>query len=171
MSLLKIVHYPEPVLLQVAKPVEVFDEKLERLVSDMLETMYEAEGVGLAAPQVGVSQRIFVMDCTHAAEGDRRFALINPEIVMQEGEQTGDEGCLSFPGVYSQVKRELRTVVRFHDVKGSVQELDLTDLEARCVLHENDHLDGIVFLDRMSALKREIAKRKINKLRKTGKWD
>lgn len=171
MSILKIVHYPEPVLLQVARPVEVFDERLEQLVTDMFETMYDAEGVGLAAPQIGVSERIFVMDCTHAPEGDRRFALINPEIVMQEGEQIGGEGCLSFPGIYTDVKRELRAIVRFHDVKGNLQELDVTELEARCVLHENDHLDGIVFLDRMSALKREIAKRKINKLRKTGKWE
>lgn len=171
MSVLKIVHYPEPVLLQVARPVEVFDEKLQRLVDDMFETMYAAEGVGLAAPQIGVSERLFVMDCDFNPSGDRRFALINPEIVMREGEQYGGEGCLSFPGISTEVQRELRTVVRFRDVKGELQELDVTELEARCVLHENDHLDGIVFLDRMSALKREIAKRKIDELRKTGNWE
>lgn len=170
-SKLRIVHYPEPILLEVARPVEVFDDSLKTLVSDMFETMYDAEGVGLAAPQIGVSKRIFVMDCTHSPDGERKFALINPEIVMQEGEQYGGEGCLSFPGIYSDVRRNLRTVVRFQDADGKQQEIDVTELEARCVLHENDHLDGIVFLDRMSALKREIAKRKINKLRKTGEWD
>jgi peptide deformylase len=171
MPLLKIVHYPEPVLLTVAKPVEVFDENLEKLVADMFETMYEAKGVGLAAPQVAESKRIFVMDCAGGADESRRVALINPEIIAQEGEQTGEEGCLSFPGIYTKVRRELRTVVRYHDVKGNLQELDCTDLEARCVLHETDHCDGIVFLDRMTSLKREFAKRKIKKLQKTGKWD
>lgn len=171
MSLLKVIHYPEPVLLKVGKPVEIFDKKLEKLVTDMFETMYSAGGVGLAAPQVNVSQRLFVMDCSGGEDESRKFAIINPEIIMQEGEQTGDEGCLSFPGVYTKVKRELRTVVRFQDVKGNFQELDVTDLEARCVLHETDHCDGIVFLDRMTTLKRELAKRKIKKLQKTGKWE
>ncbi len=171
MPLLKIVHYPEPILLTVGKPVEIFDENLEKFIADMFETMYDAKGVGLAAPQVAESKRLFVMDCTGGEDESRRFALINPEIVMQEGEQTGDEGCLSFPGIYTKVRRELRTVVRFQDVKGVSQELDCTDLEARCVLHETDHCDGIVFLDRMTALKRELAKRKMKKLQKTGKWE
>ena len=170
MSLLKVVHYPEPVLLMVAKPVEVFDENLEILVADMFETMYEAKGVGLAAPQVAESKRLFVMDCSGGEDFSRRFALINPEIITQEGEQIGDEGCLSFPGIYTKVRRELRAIVRFQDVKGNLQELDVTDLEARCILHETDHCDGIVFLDRMTMLKREMAKRKIKKLQKTGKW-
>ncbi len=172
MSLLKIVHYPEPVLLKVGKPVEVFDAELEKFVADMFETMYDAQGVGLAAPQVGESKRIFVMDCSgNQDDRSRQFALINPEIIAQEGEQNGDEGCLSFPGIYTKVQRELRTVVRFQNVKGEFQELDVTDLEARCVLHETDHCDGIVFLDRMTMLKREFAKRKIKKLQKTGKWE
>lgn len=168
---LRVVNYPEPVLLTIAKPVEVFDDALASFVEKMFDTMYEAGGVGLAAPQVGVSSRIFVMDCLQDGTDDRRFALINPEIVMSEGEQYGGEGCLSFPGLYQDVKRELRTIVRFQDLSGTLQELDVTDLEARCVLHENDHLDGIVFLDRMSALKREMSKRKIRKLIKTGKWE
>jgi peptide deformylase len=170
-NVLRVVNYPEPVLLEVARPVEVFDESLASFVGNMFETMYEAGGVGLAAPQVGVSSRIFVMDCVQDGTDERRFALINPEILMSEGEQFGGEGCLSFPGIHIDVRRELRTVVRFQDVKGNLNELDVTDLEARCVLHENDHLDGIVFLTRMSALKREMAKRKIKKLIKTGKWD
>jgi peptide deformylase len=173
MALLKIVHYPDPVLLTIGKPVgeEEFNEDLRRLVEDMFETMYDAQGVGLAAPQVGVSKRLFVMDVPLEEGKSNKIALINPEIIVQEGEQTGDEGCLSFPGIYTTVRREVRTVVRYKDVFGKEQELDCTDLSARCVLHETDHCDGIVFLDRMSMLKREMAKRKIKKLQKTGKWD
>jgi peptide deformylase len=173
MALLKIVHYPEPVLLAVGKPVgeNEFDETLQKLVEDMFETMYDAQGVGLAAPQVGVSKRLFVMDVPRNEGESNKIALINPEIITQEGEQVGDEGCLSFPGIYTTVRREVRTVVRYRDVFGNEQELDCTDLSARCVLHETDHCDGIVFLDRMTVLKRELAKRKIKKLQKTGKWD
>jgi peptide deformylase len=173
MALLKIVHYPEPVLLSVGKPVgeNEFDETLQKLVEDMFETMYDAQGVGLAAPQVGVSKRLFVMDVPLGEGESNKIALINPEIITQEGEQVGDEGCLSFPGIYTTVRREVRTVVRYKDVFGNEQELDCTDLSARCVLHETDHCDGIVFLDRMTVLKRELAKRKIKKLQKTGKWD
>ena len=173
MALLRIVHYPEPVLLTAGKPVgeNEFDENLQKLVEDMFETMYEAGGVGLAAPQINVSKRLFVMDCSGGEGDSRKFALINPEIITQEGEQNGDEGCLSFPGIYAKVKREVRTVVRFQNVFGQTQEIDVRDLEARCVLHETDHCDGIVFLDRMTSLKRELAKRKIKKLQKTGKWE
>lgn len=173
MPLLKIVHYPESVLLQVGKPFtdDEFNEDLKKLVSDMFETMYDAQGVGLAAPQIGLSKRLFVMDVPTEEGKPNPIALINPEIVAQEGEQYGDEGCLSFPGLYQKIRREVRTVVRYRDIFGNLQELDCTDLAARCVLHETDHCDGIVFLDRMSALKRELAKRKIKKLQKTGKWD
>jgi peptide deformylase len=171
MSLLKIVHYPEPVLLTVGKPVSEFDAELKKLVEDMFETMYDAGGVGLAAPQIGESKRLFVMDCSGGDDESQKIALINPEIIAQEGEQDGDEGCLSFPGIYTKVQRELRVVVRAQDVNGETFELDGTDLTARCVLHETDHCDGIVFLDRMTLLKREMAKRKIKRLQKTGKWD
>lgn len=173
MALLKIVHYPETVLLTVGKPVgaEEFNDDLKKLVEDMFETMYSAGGVGLAAPQVGISKRLFVMDVPTDEDKSNKIALINPEIIAQEGEQYGDEGCLSFPGIYTKVRREVRTIVRYSDVFGNQQELDCTDLSARCVLHETDHCDGIVFLDRMTALKRELAKRKIKRLQKTGKWD
>lgn len=171
MALLKIVHYPEPVLLQVGKPVENFDENLKKLVDDMFETMYQAQGVGLAAPQVAVSERLFVMDCSGGEDELQKIALINPEIIHIEGEQYGDEGCLSFPGLYQKVQRSLRTVVRAQDVNGEEFELDVQDLPARCVLHETDHCDGIVFLERMSALKRQLAKQKIKRLQKTGKWE
>ncbi len=171
MALLKIVHYPEPVLLSVGKPVENFDENLKKLVDDMFETMYSAKGVGLAAPQVAVSNRLFVMDCSGGEDESEKIALINPEIIHVEGEQYGDEGCLSFPGLYQKVQRSLRAVVRAQDVEGNDFELEVEDLAARCVLHETDHCDGIVFLDRMTALKRQLAKQKIKRLQKTGKWE
>lgn len=172
MSILRIAHYPEPVLLNIAKPVmdDEFNGELKKLVDDMFETMYASNGVGLAAPQVFVSQRLFVMDCSGGEDEKQKIALINPEIIHVEGEQNGDEGCLSFPGIYTKVKRELRTVVRYQDLQGNLQELDGSDLTARCILHETDHCDGIVFLDRMSALKREMAKRKIKRLKRNGEW-
>ena len=171
MTLLKIVHYPEPILLEVGKPVETFDDELKKLVENMFETMFEAKGVGLAAPQVAVSKRLFVMDCSNGEDETQKIALVNPEIIHVEGEQIGEEGCLSFPGLYQKVQRNLRTIVRYQDIDGEYQELDGTDLTARCILHETDHCDGIVFLDRMTLLKREMAKRKIKKLQKTGKWE
>jgi len=173
MSLLDIVHYPDPVLLSVGKPVEdeEFNGGLETLVSNMFDTMEKAGGVGLAAPQVGISKRLFVMDVP-GDDGERvRHALINPEIIHIEGEQVGDEGCLSFPGLFQVVKREMRVIARAHNLKGEEFELDVEDLAARCILHETDHCDGIVFLDRMTPLKRELAKRKIRTLQKTGKWN
>ncbi len=171
MALLRITHYPEKVLLTVGKPVETFDDQLKKLVEDMFETMYEAKGVGLAAPQVDVSQRLFVMDCSGGEDEAQKIAMINPEIIHVEGEQIGDEGCLSFPGIYQKIRRNMRTIVRYQDVSGALQELDGEELTARCVLHETDHCDGIVFLDRMTSLRREFAKRKIKKLQKTGKWE
>jgi len=172
MALLRIAHYPEPVLLTVGKPIleEEFNADLERIVSDMFETMYEAGGVGLAAPQVFDSRRLFVMDVPDEEGKSNRLTFINPEVIRVEGEQTGEEGCLSFPGVFQTVQREMRVIVKAQDVKGEAFELDLKDLAARCVLHETDHCDGIVFLDRMTTLKRQLAKRKIKALQKTGKW-
>jgi peptide deformylase len=172
MSLLTIAHYPEPVLLTVGKPVaeHEFDSRLERRVEEMFETMYDAGGVGLAAPQVFDSRRLFVMDVPDDEGKSNKLAFINPEIITVEGEQVGEEGCLSFPGVFQTVQRQMRVIVQAQDVKGERFELDLKDLAARCVLHETDHCDGIVFLDRMSALKRQLAKRRIKALQKTGKW-
>jgi peptide deformylase len=173
MALMRIVHYPEQVLLTVGKPVgdDEFGAGLERTISDMFETMHEARGVGLAAPQVGISKRLFVMDVSDDEGRPNPLALINPEIIRVEGEQVGDEGCLSFPGLYQSVKRDMRVIVRAQDARGELIEHDLTDLASRCVLHETDHCDGIVFLDRMTILKRELAKRKIKHLQKTGKWE
>ncbi len=172
MSLLSIAHYPEPILLTIGKPVAPgeFGDDLERVVSDMFETMYEAGGVGLAAPQVFDSRRLFVMDVPDEDGTSNKITFVNPEIMNVEGEQVGEEGCLSFPGLFQVVQREMRVVVQAQDVRGEKFELDLNDLAARCVLHETDHCDGIVFLDRMSPLKRQLAKRKIKTLQRTGKW-
>ena len=169
MALLEIVTYPNPVLETPGEPVTVFDEKLKKLVADMFETMDAASGVGLAAPQVGVSRRLFVMDCSGGRDPQQRVALINPEVITVEGEQNGDEGCLSFPGVFFPVKRSLRAVVRARDVNGETFELDGMDLTARCMLHETDHCDGIVFIDHTTVLKREMVKRKMRKLAKMAK--
>ena len=170
---MKIVHYPEPVLLTVAKPVleDEFTDDFGRLIGDMFETMYHAGGVGLAASQVGISKRFFVMDVPDEEGKPNKLSFINPEIVRVEGEQIGDEGCLSFPGLYQCIQRDMRVIVRARDVKGEQFEMDLDKLAARCVLHETDHCDGIVFLDRMTVLKREMAKRKIKRMQKTGKWE
>jgi peptide deformylase len=170
MALLKIVKYGDPVLEQPGDPVTEFDDRLKRLVGDMFETMYSASGVGLAAPQVGLSQRLFVMDCSGGDDPAARLALVNPVVLRVEGDQTGDEGCLSFPGIFFNVKRSLRAVVRAQDVNGEEFEYDGLELEARCVLHETDHCDGIVFIDHTTPLKRELVKRKIKKLAKAGKW-
>jgi len=170
MALLEIVKYGEPVLERPGEVVTEFDEGLKKLVADMFETMYEARGVGLAAPQVGVSKRLFVMDCSGGHEPSARVALVNPVVLSIEGDQTDDEGCLSFPGIFFAVKRSLRAVVRAQDVRGEEFEFDGLELEARCILHETDHCDGIVFLDRTTTLKREMVRRKIRRLEKQGRW-
>lgn len=173
MALLPLSFYPDPVLLSVGKPFEDddFGPELEKLAADMFETMEKAGGVGLAAPQVGVSRRLFVMDTPVDDGPNERHVLVNPEIVRVEGEQVGDEGCLSFPGLYQVVKREMRVIARARNVKGEEFELDVADLAARCILHETDHCDGIVFLDRMTPLKRQLAKRKIKTLQNKGEWN
>lgn len=170
MALLKIVTWPDPVLETPGDPVTEFDDQLKKLVGDMFETMYAAPGVGLAAPQVGVSKRLFVMDCSVGKDPEQRVVMINPEIVRVEGDQSGEEGCLSFPGIYFPVKRSLRAVVRAHDLNGDEFEVDGLELTARCMLHETDHCDGIVFIDKTTRLKREMVKRKIRKLQKSGQW-
>src|ERR671927_507695 len=169
MALMDIVTWPNPVLDTPGDPVTEFNNELKRLVSDMFETMYAAPGVGLAAPQVGVSKRLFVMDCSGGKDPDARVALVNPVVLRVEGDQTGDEGCLSFPGIFFPVKRSLRAVVRAQNLEGEEFEFDGLELEARCMLHETDHCDGVVFLDRTTPLKRELVRRKIKRLQKQGR--
>jgi peptide deformylase len=170
MALMDIVTWPNPVLDSPGDYVSEFDDRLKKLVNDMFETMYAAPGVGLAAVQVGVSKRLFVMDCSVGKDPEQRIVMINPEVLGVEGAQNGEEGCLSFPGIFTPVERSLRAVVRAQDIDGEQFEIDGVELTARCMLHETDHCDGIVFLDKMSPLKRELVKRKIRKLQKSGKW-
>ncbi|HYX41816.1 MAG TPA: peptide deformylase [Pyrinomonadaceae bacterium] len=170
MALLEIVKYPHQVLETPGEPVVEFDEQLKRLVADMFETMYAARGVGLAAPQVGVSKRLFVMDCAGGQDPKQRVVLINPTVLRVEGQQTGDEGCLSFPGIFLPVERSLRAVVAAQDVRGEQFELDGMELTARCMLHETDHCDGIVFINHTTPLKRQMVKRKMRRLGKQNKW-
>jgi peptide deformylase len=167
---LEVVKYGDPVLTKRAEEVTEFDKKLAKLVDDMFETMYGAPGVGLAAPQVGILQRLFVMDCSSGNNPKQKIALINPVIELEEGDQSGDEGCLSFPGIYFQVKRPQRVTVKAQDLDGSAFTLDVMDLEARCVEHETDHLDGELFINYLSPLKRDLVKRKIKKRVKQGDW-
>jgi peptide deformylase len=168
--ILEVVRYGDPVLTRPAEAVTEFDASLRTLVDDMFETMYGAPGVGLAAPQVGLLKRLFVMDCSLGKEKKQKVALINPVIETEEGEQIGDEGCLSFPGIYLQVARPQRVVVRARDLDGSEFTIDVMDLEARCVSHETDHLDGELFISYLSPLKRDLVKRKIKKRIKLGDW-
>jgi peptide deformylase len=170
MSLLKIITWPNPLLEMPADAVIEFNDELKKLVNNMFETMYAAPGVGLAAVQVGVPKRLFVMDCSGGKDPAQRVVMINPEVVTVEGTQDGDEGCLSFPGIFFNVERNLRAIVRAHDINGKEFELDGNELTARCMLHETDHCDGIVFIDKMTPLKREIVKRRIKKLQKAGEW-
>ena len=168
--ILDIVKYGDPVLTQRADEVTEFGGKLKKLVDDMFETMYGAPGVGLAAPQIGVLKRLFVMDCGSRKGNGRKLALINPVIELEEGEQIGDEGCLSFPGIFLEVKRPQRVVVKALDIDGTEFRLDMMDLEARCASHETDHLDGELFIEYVSPLKRDLTKRKIRKRIKQGDW-
>jgi peptide deformylase len=168
--ILNIVKYGDPVLTRRAAEVTDFDQELRRLVDNMFETMYTAPGVGLAGPQVGVLKRLFVMDCSSKKDPKHKVVLINPVIEVEEGEQLGEEGCLSFPGIYFEVKRPERVVVRAQDIDGTEFRLDTMDLEARCAAHETDHLDGELFIDYLSPLKRDLIKRKIKKRIKQGEW-
>ena len=168
----KIVKYGDPVLETPCDVVTDFDTpELQQLVDDMFETMYDAGGVGLAAPQVAVPRRLTVIDCSCGERPDEKLVLINPEIVATDGHQVGEEGCLSIPGFREDVKRALQVTVRAQDLKGESFDIEGEELLARVILHENDHLDGILFLQHLSTLKRELIKRKIRKLRRKGEWD
>ena len=161
MPILKLTEYPAKVLLQPASDVEDFDTDLGQLINDMFETMYAEEGVGLAATQVGIPLRLFVMDC----EGIKLVAA-NPEIVSEEGEQSGEEGCLSVGKVYAPLKRALKVRLRAQDVNGEYFEEETAGLAARCFLHETDHCNGILFIDHLTPLRRDMVKRRFLKLKK-----
>jgi peptide deformylase len=168
----RIVKYGDPILEQESDPVTNFDTpELHQFIEDMFESMYAAKGVGLAAPQVGVGQRLTVIDCS-AGEGEpEKIVLINPIITAKSGKQVGEEGCLSIPGFREDIKRAKICTVRAQDVKGEWFELTGEDLLARAMQHEIDHLHGKLFINHISALKRDLIKRKIRKLQKAGEWD
>ncbi len=166
MALLPILTAPHPILKQQATPVETIDDTVRRTLDDMLETMYDAPGIGLAAPQVGISQRMLVMDVEYREKeaAPNPIKIINPDIIEVSDEDANyDEGCLSVPGHYSNVVRPAWVVVKYHDEKGVAQQLKAEGLLATCIQHEIDHLDGILFIDHISALKRNMILRKLLK--------
>jgi peptide deformylase len=165
-----IVKYGDPVLEKVGAPVTEFDEKLKELVEEMFESMYEAHGVGLAAPQIGLSLQLSVIDVSFKEDPDAKLVLCNPQIVKTEGRQTSSEGCLSIPEFRENVTRPKYVTVRAQDVNGKWFEKTGEDLLARAFLHETDHLQGKLYISHISALKRDLMKRKIRKLMKSGEW-
>jgi len=168
----KILKYGEPVLEQKAESVTDFETpELKALIADMWETMYAAKGVGLAAPQIGFSKRISVIDITVGEDETKKIVIINPEVTSTEGKQTGEEGCLSLPGFREPVTRPNKVTLQAQDESGETIELNGEELLARAFLHEIDHLNGILFINHLSALKRDIIRRKVKKLQKAGEWD
>ena len=167
----KIIKYGDPILEQRAAPVTEFDTpELQQLIDDMWETMYAAKGVGLAAPQVGVLKRVSVIDTSVGEDESKKVIIINPEVTFREGKQTGEEGCLSIPGFREPVTRAGKVLVRAQNMQGEPVEWTGEELLARALEHEIDHLNGILFLNHLSALKRDMIRRKIKKLQKAGEW-
>ena len=166
-----IVLYGDPVLETPAETVTEFNSDLKKLVDDMFESMYAAHGVGLAAPQIGIAKRIAVIDVTFKEKPDAKLVLINPEIIGREGKQNGQEGCLSLPDFRENVARANVVTVRAQDVEGNWFEKSGDDLLARAFCHEIDHLNGRLFISHVSALKRDLIKRKIKKLVRAGEWE
>lgn len=167
-----IVKFGDPVLEHEADDVVEFDTpELHKFLADMFESMYAAKGVGLAAPQIGVGKKIAVIDCSNGENEAEKIVLINPKIVKIEGKQVGEEGCLSIPGFREQVRRGKRVTVRAQNAKGEEFEMTGEDLLARAFLHETDHLYGRLYITHISALKRDLMKRKIKKMQRAGDWD
>jgi peptide deformylase len=167
-----IVKYGDPVLEHEAAAVAEFDTpEMQALIADMFDSLYAAKGVGLAAPQIGVSKKIAVIDTTIGDEPGLKLVLINPEVIKTEGKQVGEEGCLSIPGFREQVRRPKRVTIRAWDEHGKEYEHEGEDLLARAFMHEIDHLNGRLYITHISALKRDLIKRKIKKLQRAGDWD
>ena len=165
-----ITKFGNAVLESPARPVEKFDEELAKLCEDMFESMYVAQGVGLAAPQVGIGRKLAVVDVSVGKNPEAKLVLANPEIIHVEGDQREEEGCLSLPGFRGSVLRPAYVTVRAQNVKGETYEMRGEGLLARAFCHEIDHLNGILFIQHLSMLKRDLMKRRIRKLRKTGEW-
>jgi peptide deformylase len=165
-----ILRYGERPLHQAAADVATFDDDLQRLIDDMIDTMYAAPGVGLAATQIGVPSRVFVADVSAGRDRNGLVVMINPTIVQREGMQLEEEGCLSLPGFNATVVRPARTIVRGLDRHGNEQTIEGTGLLARAFQHELDHLEGVLFVDRLRGIKRDLIVRRIQKLKRAGKW-
>jgi peptide deformylase len=165
-----ILKYGDTVLHDRAQPVDAITADIQRLIDDMIETMYAAPGIGLAAPQVGVPMRIFVVDISVGRDPKALLVLVNPEFVEREGTQLEEEGCLSVPGFNATVMRPTRAVMKALDRRGEEQRYEATGLLARAFQHEMDHLDGTLFVDRLRGIKRDLIVRKIRKLSRAGKW-
>jgi peptide deformylase len=170
MALRNIVKYPDPVLNARAAEVVTIDAEIRSLVSDMVETMHSAPGIGLAANQVGVTRRVAVVDLSVAKNPSDLIILINPQVLSTEGLLVEEEGCLSIPGITELVPRPARVQVQALDLDGKSFRIEGENLMARALLHEIDHLDGILFLDRLSPLKRRLTRRRIQKLIRSGEW-
>jgi peptide deformylase len=164
MAILDIVYYGDPRLEKVSEPVTEFNTDLRRFVKDLFETMYFTDGVGLSAPQVGVNKRILVIDTSGGTDRSKQVVLINPVVILEEGEQKGPEGCLSFPGLFAEVKRPNVVRVKSHDLNGKEFEMDGSALLARAMHHEIDHLEGILFIERMKKSDREGIIKKMKKM-------
>jgi peptide deformylase len=168
--ILPILKYGSPELRTVSKPVDVFDEELEKISKNMIETMYSSPGIGLAAPQIGLNIRLVTIDLSVGEDPSQLIVICNPEIVSSEGEQKNDEGCLSIPDFSDTVVRPERLSIRGVNLKGEEVRYQGEGLLARCFCHEIDHLNGILFVDRLSPLKRTLIRNKIKKLAKAGDW-
>ena len=168
--ILNIVKYPDPVLARPGEPITEFNAELRKFVADMFETMYDGQGIGLAAPQVNVSKRLLTIDLSLGKEPKDKLVLINPEIIFSEGKVYAEEGCLSFPEIREKVTRHAKVRIRAQDEHGKWFEMDGEDVLSRCLQHDIDHVDGVQFIYRMSALKRDLVLRKIRKMQRDGKW-
>lgn len=172
MAILSIITAPDSRLKKVSEPVEKVDDSIRKLLDDMLETMYAAPGIGLAAPQVGVAKRVIVVDAAKEGAPGEPLKLINPELLeVAEDDATYEEGCLSLPEQYAEVVRPAGARIRYLDTRGEEQILEADGLLATCIQHEIDHLDGILFVDHVSALKRNMILRKLTKMKRTGQLE
>ena len=170
MAVREIVTFPNQVLATLGARIEVIDDEVEELVGDLIETMYAAPGVGLAAQQVGVSRQVAVVDVSIGEDPTQLLVLINPELIAESGKQVDEEGCLSFPGFSEMVERPMNVKLRAMDLQGEAYEIEAEGFLARAFCHEVDHLNGVLFIERMSSLKRGLIRKKIQKAQKAGEW-